>query len=185
MALQGDVKTIPVRELLGWLARRRATGTLSLSHGMMARRFQLRGGRVVLASSAARETGARAAHDKLLGRLLVEQGLIDEAQLVGALARARRSRARLGKILERAGLVSPVQLAGVLATKAEGLLEETLGWTDGRFFFDDEPRSRGRAAVPTAIDLEGLVRREPPEPVDVADADVIEVREIAPRGHAA
>ena len=33
MALQGDVSTIPVRELLGWLAGRRASGTLSLSRG--------------------------------------------------------------------------------------------------------------------------------------------------------
>jgi len=46
MALQGDVRTIPVRELLAWLARRRATGTLSLSRGMEVWRFQLRAGRL-------------------------------------------------------------------------------------------------------------------------------------------
>ena len=42
MALQGDVTTVPVRELLAWLARRRATGILSLSRGMEVWRFQLR-----------------------------------------------------------------------------------------------------------------------------------------------
>jgi hypothetical protein len=177
MALQGDVSTIPVRELLGWLGRRRASGTLSLSRGMAAWRFQLRSGRVVLASSAARES--------MLGRLLVERGLLDETQLAAALARARRSRARLGKTLERTGLVSPEELAGVLSAKVEGLLEEALAWTDGRFFFDDEALPRRRPSVPTSIDLESLVRREPAEPVAVSDADVLEVSEIAPRGRAA
>jgi hypothetical protein len=178
MALQGDVATIPMRDLLGWLGRRRASGTLSLSRGMVAWRFQLRAGRVERASSAAPET--------MLGRLLVERGLIDEAQLAAALERGRHSRARLGKTLARAGLVSAADLAGVLAAKVEGLLEEALSWTDGRFFFDDEPLPRKRPAVPTAIDLEALIgRTAQAEPVTVSDADVIEVSEISPRGRAA
>jgi hypothetical protein len=178
MALTGDVATIPVPELLGWLARRRATGTLSLSRGMVAWRFQLRAGRVELASSAARGT--------MLGRLLVERGLIDEAQLARALAQGRRSRARLGKTLARAGLVSTAELAGVLAAKTEGLLEEALSWTDGRFFFDDQAMPRRRPAVLSAIDLEALIgRARASEPVAISDADVLEVREIAPGGRAA
>jgi hypothetical protein len=169
MALQGDVTTIPVPELLGWLARRRATGMLSLSRGMSAWRFELRGGRVVLASSAARGT--------MLGRLLIERGLIDEAQLAAALEAGRRSRARLGKTLARAGLVSAEELSGVLAAKVEGLLEEALSWTDGRFFFDDQAAARRRPALATAVDLEALLRRL--RPVVVRDADVLEVTEIA------
>jgi hypothetical protein len=174
MALQGDVRTIPVRELLGWLARRRATGTLSLSRGMKAWRFQLRAGRVELASSAARET--------MLGRLLVHRGLIDEGQLADALERGRHSRARLGKTLARSGLVSAADLTEVLARKVEGLLEEALSWTEGRFFFDDEARPRKRPAVPTVVDLEEVIGRAQAAPVTVTDADVLEVNEIAPRG---
>jgi hypothetical protein len=171
MALQGDVSTVPVRELLGWLARRRASGTLSLGRGMLAWRFHLRQGRVELASSAARES--------MLGRLLVERGLIDEAQLAAALERGRHSRARLGKTLARAGLVSAEDLAGVLAEKVEGLLEEALSWTEGRFFFDDERLPRKRPAVPTAVDLAAFVGRVTPHAV--SDADVLEVSEIVPR----
>jgi hypothetical protein len=177
MALQGDVTTVPVRELLGWLARRRASGTLSLSRGMVAWRFQLRAGRVVMASSAEK--------DSMLGRLLVERGLIDEAQLAAALEKGRRSRARLGKTLERAGMVSAGVLAEVLSAKVERLLEEALSWTEGRFYFDDQALPRRRPAVPTSIDLAALAARQPREAVAVNDADVLEVSEIAPRGQAA
>lgn len=178
MALSGDVATIPVSELLAWLAQKRASGTLSLSRGMAAWRFQLRAGRVELASSAARGT--------MLGRLLIERGLIDEAQLARALAQGRRTRARLGKTLVRAGLVSAADLERVLTAKTEGLLEEALSWTEGRFFFDDEAVPRRRPALVSAIDLERVVRRAgAAEPVAVSDSDVLEVREIAPTGHAA
>jgi hypothetical protein len=177
MALQGDVGTVPVGELLRWLARRRASGTLSLSRGMAAWRFHLRAGQVELASSAARES--------MLGRLLVERGLIDESQLAAALAQGRRSRARLGKTLVQSGLVSAETLAGVLAAKVQGLLDEALTWTDGRFFFDDQALPKRRPAVRTAVDLETLLGRAAAAPLTVNDADVLEVSEIAPAGRAA
>ena len=69
----------------------------------------------------------------------------------------------------------------MLAAKVEGLLEEALSWTEGRFFFDDEALPRRRPAVPTAVDLEGLIGRFAlSEPLAISDADVIEVSEIAP-----
>jgi hypothetical protein len=174
MALQGDVTTVPVRELLIWLARRRATGTLSLSKGMMAWRFQLRGGCVELAASADRQT--------MLGHLLVDRGLIDQPQLEAALAEGKRTRARLGKTLAKQGLVSAGALADLLSAKVESLLGEALTWTEGRFFFDDEPLPRKRPAVRTAVDLRAIIGRGPEQALPVSDADVLEVSEIAPPG---
>jgi hypothetical protein len=168
MALQGDVATIPVRDLLGWLAARRASGTLSLGKGMVAWQFQLREGRVLLASSSGKEA--------LLGRLLVERGLIDEAQLASALERCRHSRARLGRTLTRAGLVKPEDLSRVLAEKAQRLLEEALGWTEGRFFFDDAALPRRRPAVQTTIDLTTVLAQN--DTHAVTDDDVIEITEL-------
>jgi hypothetical protein len=173
MALQGDVATIPLRDLLGWLAARRASGTLSLSRGMVAWQFHLREGRVLLASSSAKET--------LLGRLLVERGLIDETQLASALDRCRRSRARLGRTLTRAGLVKASELSRVLAEKAQRLLEEALTWGDGRFFFDDTALPRRRPAVATTFDLAALLERAVARVADahaVTDADVIEITDL-------
>jgi len=177
MSLEGDVETVPVPDLLGWLARRRASGILSLSRGMVVRRFHLRAGRVVLASSSEEQT--------LLGRLLLERGLIAEPALRDALAARGRAPTRLGKALERAGLVSRAELSGVLAEKVWRLLEDAMAWPDGRFFFDDASLPRKRAAIATPIDLDELLgRAPPPSPAPrarghvVRDADVLEVQEL-------
>jgi hypothetical protein len=172
MALQGDVRTIPVRELLAWLARRRATGTLSLSRGMEVWRFQLRAGRVEMATSTSR--------DRMLGRLLIERGLIDERQLEAALKRGQPAGARLGRTLTRAGLVSAAALSEVLTHKMEGLVVDALSWTEGRFYFDDEARPGRRPAIRTTIDVEAVIARAFSAPVAVSDADVLEVNELTP-----
>ena len=52
MAFEGDVATFPVGDLLAWLAQRRATGVLSLTRRLTARRFHLRAGQVRLVSSS-------------------------------------------------------------------------------------------------------------------------------------
>ncbi len=176
--MQGELATLPVRELFGILVRTRATGRLSLSRGMAARRFHLREGRVLLASSSEEQT--------LLGRLLVERGLVGAAELHRVLA-GRSRKARLGKVLAEEGLVTPAQLAGVLAEKVERLLVDSMSWRDGQFYFDDEDGPRREAAVASAVDLAGLLAGGPSrwpgrseETVAVSDADVIEVRPLRP-----
>lgn len=178
MALEGDLHTIPARELFGWLAQRRASGTLSLSHDMTTWQLQLQGGRVSLASSSDEET--------LLGRLLIERGLIDKRQLAAVLEQRGRSRARLGKVLTRAGLVSAEDIARVLSDKVARLLADTLTWGDGRFFFDDRAAVKKRPAVETTVDLAVLLERTaaaPPAPGEpegevVSDSDILEVTEV-------
>jgi hypothetical protein len=184
MALQGDVATFPLRDLLEMLARTRASGRLSVSRGMAARRFHLVQGRVMLASSSDEQT--------LLGRLLIDRGLIDQQQLDEALAtrteasaRSRsRAHPRLGKTLTEAGLVSSEQLAAVLAEKIERMLIDTLTWRDGHFYFDDEVAPRRPAAVTSVVDLGELLgratgARAPERTLVVADNDVIEMQTLA------
>ena len=172
---------MPVRDLLEMLVRTRASGRLSVSRGMAARRFHLRLGQVMLASSSEEQT--------LLGRLLIERGLIDEAQLASTLAvrKPGAARPRLGKVLAEAGLVSPGQLAGVLAEKIERLLIDTMAWRDGHFYFDEEALPRRPAAVVSAVDLAALLgrpgvafpRAHDAETFAVTDADVIEMRALS------
>jgi hypothetical protein len=184
MALQGDVTTFPVRDLMEMLARTRASGRLSVSRGMAARRFHLVQGRVMLASSSDEQT--------LLGRMLIERGLIDQEQLDEALAARTRSsgrsrtRPRLGKTLTEAGLITTDQLATVLSEKIERLLIDTIAWNDGHFYFDDEAPSRRSAAVTSVIDLTELLARSGPrsprqhtQTFVVSDADVIEVETLS------
>jgi hypothetical protein len=178
MPLQGDLATLPARDLLEMLVRTRASGRLSVSRGMAARRFHVRDGHVMLASSSEERT--------LLGRLLVERGLIDEAQLQGAIAARKGARTPLGKTLADTGLVSAAQLASVLAEKVERLLVDTMSWRDGQFYFDEEAPPRRGVGVVSAVDLAGLLarpgsrfpRNNDPEVFAVSDADVIEMQAL-------
>lgn len=144
MALQGDVKTVPLREVLTWLARGRASGILSVSRGMVVRQFHLRRGRVTLSGSTD--------PDMVLGHLLVERGVLERAQLEAALATHGGSRLRLGSVLARAGLVSTAALRAVLTEKVQLLLRDVLSWTDGEFFFDGGGVPR-RSGVPASVGL--------------------------------
>ena len=170
MAFEGDVATFPVGDLLAWLAQRRATGVLSLTRRLTARRFHLRGGQVRLVSSSEQEM--------LLGQLLVERAMLGPDALAQTLASRGRSRARLGRLLARGGLVTPAQLQAILAEKTRRLLADAITWQDGRFFYDsvDETapdavrrrraRSEDQRAVAVVVDLAAAleqIRREAAE----------------------
>jgi hypothetical protein len=210
MAFEGDVATFPVGDLLAWLAHRRATGVLSLTRQLTARRFHLRAGQVRLVSSSEQEM--------LLGQLLVERAMLGADALAQTLASRGRSRARLGRLLARGGLVTPAQLQAILAEKTRRLLADAITWQDGRFFYEatDETasdtvrrrraRSEDQRAVAVAVDLAAAleqIRREAAERqlagagtdshagadgyVDIDEGDVVEavLASEAPRDRAA
>ncbi len=170
MAFEGDVATFPVGDLLARLAQRRATGVLSLTRRLTARRFHLRAGQVRLVSSSEQEM--------LLGQLLVERAMLGPDALAQTLASRGRSRARLGRLLARGGLVTPAQLQAILAEKTRRLLADAITWADGRFFYEatDEAagdtvrrrrvRSENQRAVAVVVDLAAAleqIRREAAE----------------------
>ena len=182
MPLQGDVATLPVRELLGLLARTHASGRLSVSRGMEAGRFHLQEGRVILASSSEPH--------HLLGKLLVERGLLNQTQLARALKSRKVNPALLGRTLTTAGLVAPGALAAVLSEKIERLVLDFLSWKDGEFHFDPTvgmDADEAESDVPVAVDLSDLLQRHAASASKtwiVSDADVIEatpLRESPPR----
>jgi hypothetical protein len=181
MAFEGDVATFPVGDLLAWLAQRRATGVLSLTRRLTARRFHLRAGQVRLVSSSEQEM--------LLGQLLIERAMLGPDALAQTLAARGRSRARLGRLLTRGGLVTPAQVQAILAEKTRRLLADAITWIEGRFFYEaaDEPaapserrrraRSEDQRAVAVVVDLADAleqIRREADAYLDIDDGDVIE-----------
>ncbi|HEX2657938.1 MAG TPA: DUF4388 domain-containing protein [Polyangia bacterium] len=178
MAFQGDVKTIALREVLGWLADKRATGILSLSRGLVVRQFHLRGGRVTLSASTDQEM--------LLGRLLVERGIIARERLQEALASRRGKHLRLGTILTRTGVVSKEALRDVLREKSRRLLQDVLGWSEGAFFFDAAAVPK-RPTVAASVSLAEILK-EPAggalapavrDDVVVGDDDIVEVTDLS------
>ncbi|MES1207317.1 MAG: DUF4388 domain-containing protein [Pseudomonadota bacterium] len=178
MALRGDVETIPLRHLLGWLSEQRASGLLSLNRGAIARSFHLWQGQVMLSSTTE--------EDMLLGRLLVARGMIDATQLAAALDTRAGTRRHLGSALTRAGLLSPAQLRGVLTEKVRRLLIDALNWTDGGFSFDEaEQLPQTRPGVAAVVDLAEVLAMAPdiyaaaaPDDVIVTDDDIVETAEV-------
>jgi len=191
MAFEGDVATFPVGDLLAWLAQRRATGVLSLTRRLTARRFHLRAGQVRLVSSSEQEM--------LLGQLLIERAILGPEALAQTLASRGRSRARLGRLLARGGLVTPAQLQAILAEKTRRLLADAITWQEGRFFYEaaDEDagetvrrrraRSEDQRAVAVVVDLAAALEQIRSEAeahpdagadggkyLDIDDGDVVE-----------
>jgi hypothetical protein len=176
MSLQGDVGTMPVRDLLGWLGQRRASGTLSLSRGMVVRRFHLSKGQVALASTSEDE--------RPLGKILVDSGALEPAHLDRALSMKHHYGERLGLTLMLSGLVTETQLRAALVDKAQSMLVDALAWRDGRFVFEDEIYAEELPVVPVALDLLALVEDLPPVPeaarisaelpISIRDEDVLE-----------
>jgi Domain of unknown function (DUF4388) len=181
MALEGDLQTIPLRDLLDWLARRRASGRLTLSRGMTVRRFHLRDGRVTLVNSSEEWTR--------LGRLLVDRGLVEDGEVERALGQRSKRNARLGRLLIDAGVISGPQLGSILGEKSRALLLDALAWDAGNFHFDEQAPARRQEGRTPPIDLlEVLETRTRPEGdrerVQVSDEDVIEIRPL-PSSHQA
>jgi hypothetical protein len=172
---------MPAREVLTWLARRKASGTLSLSRDMIIRRFHLLEGQVTLASSSEQ--------NRLLGQMLVDQGLIDAGQLEVALKTRDRYGERLGQSLALSGLVSERKLAAVLSGKVRDLLADAMVWSEGRFVYDDGTDGQEQPVVPIFLDLKSFLAetdylapvpkaRPPEKSIQATDSDVIESTEL-------
>ncbi len=134
-----------VGDLMSWLDRRMACGTLTLTRGMTVRRFHIDSGYVTLASSSEQRA--------LLGRLLVERGLLQPADLERALRAGRETGARLGRVLTLVGLVPEEEMCRLLTEKVRLMVADALSWTDGRFVFDDAPTTKGKPVVPISVNL--------------------------------
>ena len=149
MALEGELQTLPLRDLLDWLARRRASGRLTLSRGMTVRQFHLRDGRVTLVNSSEEWTR--------LGQLLIDRGLVEETEVAQMLEQRSSSRTRLGRLLIDAGVISGLQLGTVLGEKSRALLLDCLAWDGGDFHFDDQALARRQEAGSSPVDLQELL----------------------------
>jgi hypothetical protein len=135
MSLRGSLKTMPVADLFEWLERRQPAGELTLDRANQTRRFQLAAGAVTGASSTDPA--------EYLGQILLNTGVITEAQLADAYAAQASDGILVGRILVVNGVVGEVALREAIELKIRESLFDALSWTDGNFSFDpvgDTPR---------------------------------------------
>src|SRR5512143_3483649 len=134
MSLKGDLRTMPLPDVLQWVATGHKTGTLHVERRSVQKRIVLREGSIFSSwSNDPRES---------LGQFLIRLRLLTEEQLFRALI-AQEERGRLlGSILVADGVLTEEGLRQALKTKAEETVYDLFLWPSGLFEFreGDLPR---------------------------------------------
>jgi hypothetical protein len=143
--LTGDFTTMPLKDLVVYLANRQATGTLTLEHGTTVKQAVLDRGAVVNASSNVPR--------EYLGQFLINLGYIDEEQFQRAYETQKETKVFLGRILLMIGLVTEENLKAALALKFRETLLDAFEWQEGTFAFEAGHRPSLPDGVPVEIPL--------------------------------
>lgn len=125
--LFGDFETMPVKDLVVYLANKRATGVLTLEREGVKKQVHVDEGRIVNASSNLPR--------EYLGQFLINMGHITEEQFNKAWQTQQETKIFLGRILVMIGLVKEDVVAAALATKFRETIHESFEWRAGTFRF--------------------------------------------------
>jgi len=125
--LKGDLRTMPLAEVLQWVAAGRKTGTLHVRRGPVDKRILLKDG--ALFSSWSNDPREQ------LGQFLLRLRLISEERLFRALSAQEERGQLLGAILLQDGVLSEDELRRALRTKAEEMVYDLFLWPSGDFEF--------------------------------------------------
>lgn len=151
-SLRGDLRVVPIAEVLQLLDAQKQSGVLEIEHGGAAVEVCFRGGRVDLAV-------ARGVPEEfLLGRFLVEGELLSQHDLDGFLESRAPGSKLIGSQLVKLGYLSEADLKGALGKQSRELIYEVLRWSFGSFRFT-RTRDLPPAAVDAmlALDIEGIL----------------------------
>jgi len=143
--LMGTFALMPLQDLVEFLVRRKASGTLTCERGTVRKTIHLLEGMAVGASS----NDPR----EYLGQLLTNFGHISEEELNKAFETQVETKIRLGQVLTMVGLVTPRVITETLAIKIRETLLDALLWDSGVFYVDESlppPPDELAAQVPLA-----------------------------------
>ena len=126
----GNLRDTSLPDLLEAFRQKKATGTLVLERGAIAKSVFIRDGQIVFATST--ETADR------LGETLVRMGKLSRAELDRALNLAAKSAGmkKIGAILVENGLLPPKELFNGLKTQVKDIIFSLFTWNDGTYRFD-------------------------------------------------
>ncbi len=148
MSLSGDFATMPLPDLLQWLAMSQKTGILILQRGEVVKEIYLRDGKIVSSSS----NDPR----EYFGQFLLAYGKISEDDLLIAFARQAQTGIKLGRLLVMEGHLSEDDVQRFLRIKAEETIYDLFLWEQGDFkFYNDVPAQSNH--VPIAMDVTSIL----------------------------
>ncbi len=147
MSITGNIKTMPLAELLQWLSQGEKTGTLVIHNAQVEKKIFFERGMVISSAS----TDPR----EHLGHFLVSHGFITEDQLAAGMRKQTETRVLLGKILTDMGAIGPIELDAMLRLKCEETIYEIFRWTEGEFRFLEEAQQLPMVRI--TIDVQALI----------------------------
>ncbi len=151
MSLSGSLMTMPLPDVLQWLASAGKTGTFRVERSRVAKWISFRKGRVVGCSTDA--------PPQRLGQYLLARGRITDAELREALAAQERDGEPLGTILVAMGCVERADLAGHLESQAEETIYSLFDWHDGVFRYEDGLEEQDGIPFPLDMRVEDILLR--------------------------
>jgi CheY-like chemotaxis protein len=151
-SLRGDLRVVPIAEVLQLLDAQKQSGVLEVEQGEHAVEIAFRVGRVDLA------TARNLSEEYLLGRFLVEGELLSRADLDGFLESRMPGSKMIGAQLVKLGYLSEQDLKSALVRQSRELVYEVLRWSFGSFRFI-RTRELPAAAVDAmlGLDVEGIL----------------------------
>jgi len=129
MPIQGDLKTMPVTELLMWVSQSQKTGTLEIRTEGSTETMAFENGALVYSSSSNPE--------RTLGRLLIKYGIVTEENHKRARELRKTKSIAVAKALLELDIVTEQQLVRFLRKKAEGELYDLFDLQEGAFTFTE------------------------------------------------
>jgi hypothetical protein len=150
MALNGNLSTMPLPDVLQWIAASRASGTLTVENGRITKRIAVQGGRVTGCSTDDPPA--------LLGQFLLSRGKIEREHLKEALERQEQEGKNIGEILIDMEVLTRESLSQSLRAKAEDVIFGLFDWEEAVFRFENEVEP-DRYQIQVDLDVQEILLR--------------------------
>jgi hypothetical protein len=141
-------------DLLQFLAAGRKSGTLKFDRGKITKQVYFKNGMIV----GSKSNDPR----EYLGQVLLHYGKVDDAQLKAARAMQRTSGAKLGEVLVEQGVLTEADVVEILKTRTLDAIYDLFMWNEGDFeFYDEDPSPDELLLIevePTNVIMEGIYR---------------------------
>ncbi|HLJ73304.1 MAG TPA: DUF4388 domain-containing protein [Thermoanaerobaculia bacterium] len=129
MPIQGDLKAMPVVELLMWISQFQKTGTLEIRTPSSIETMAFDNGALVFSSSSNPE--------RTLGKLLIKYGVVTEENHKRARELRKTKSIAVAKALLELDIVTEAQLVRFMRKKAERELYDLFDLQEGQFTFTE------------------------------------------------
>lgn len=162
MPIQGDLRTMPVPEILMWLSQYQKTGMLEIRSGGVTHKLGFDKGALTFSSSSDRKG--------TLGRLLIEKGIVTEEMHQKARTLRKEKSVAVAKAFRELNMLSEEEILRFLRKKAENELFQLFERQDGEFTFD-ENELPNLDLIPLQLDVANLLLRVTQHKDEVGEYD--------------